>query len=144
MGPRQLLMTPPRITSWSFLMCLKKLLMPAVLPKSHVITFGSGISPLPTSEGITMPKLAVCFQGGGSRGTYSAGAIEILLRNEIIADEVYGTSCGALMACNYVSQEPTRAYEQTLFLANDKHFFHPFSLFSKGTMFDYAYLFNVI
>lgn len=91
-----------------------------------------------------MPKLAVCFQGGGSRGTYSAGAIEILLRNEIIADEVYGTSCGALMACNYVSQEPTRAYEQTLFLANDKHFFHPFSLFSKGTMFDYAYLFNVI
>ena len=64
-----------------------------------------------------MPKFALCLQGGGSRGTYCAGPIEVLMENDLWADFVIGTSCGGLMACNYVAKQPHRAIEQTLFMA---------------------------
>jgi predicted patatin/cPLA2 family phospholipase len=92
-----------------------------------------------------MPKFALCLQGGGSRGTYCAGPLEVLMENELWADFVIGTSCGGLMACNYVSKQPHRAIEQTLFMCDDKLFFRPFDIFSKKkTMFDYEHLVNEI
>jgi Predicted esterase of the alpha-beta hydrolase superfamily len=92
-----------------------------------------------------MPKFALCLQGGGSRGTYCAGPIEVLMENDLWADFVIGTSCGGLMACNYVAKQPHRAIEQTLFMCDDKIFFRPFDIFSKKrTMFNYEHLVNEI
>jgi predicted patatin/cPLA2 family phospholipase len=91
-----------------------------------------------------MSKLGLVIQGGGSRGTYTAGPLEVLCENEIWADVVIGTSCGGLMGCNYVSKEAKRAREITLLSATDKKWFSPFNLFNKGTMFDYDYLVNVV
>jgi predicted patatin/cPLA2 family phospholipase len=79
-----------------------------------------------------MPKIALCLQGGGSRGTYCGGAaFEVLMENQIWADVVIGTSCGGLMGCNYVSKETDRAEKQTILMCDDKEFFRPFEIFSK-------------
>src|SRR5574344_348162 len=92
-----------------------------------------------------MPKIGLCIQGGGSRGTYAAGPLSVLMRNEIWADVIIGTSCGGLMGCNYVSKETDRAEQQTIYMCDDKEFFRPFDLFSKKkTMFNYEHLVNEI
>ena len=44
-----------------------------------------------------MARIALCLQGGGSRGTYVAGPLALLMEKEIWADAVWGTSCGSLM-----------------------------------------------
>jgi predicted patatin/cPLA2 family phospholipase len=92
-----------------------------------------------------MPSIALCIQGGGSRGTYAAGPLGVLMENSIWADYVIGTSCGSLMGTNYVAKQTHRAEEQTLFMCTDKRFFKPFGIFSpRETMYDYDYLVNEI
>lgn len=92
-----------------------------------------------------MAKIGLCIQGGGSRGTYAAGPLSVLMQNQIWADVVIGTSCGGLMGCNYVSKETDRAEKQTILMCDDKEFFRPFEIFSKKrTMFNYEHLVNEI
>ncbi|MFA6620190.1 MAG: patatin family protein [Bacilli bacterium] len=92
-----------------------------------------------------MAKIALCLQGGGSRGAYVAGPLQLLMENAIWADVVYGTSCGSLMGCNYLSKQEHRCEEETIFLCDDKEFFKPYRIFSKEkTMFNYDYLLNKV
>jgi predicted patatin/cPLA2 family phospholipase len=88
-----------------------------------------------------MKKLGLCIQGGGSRGIYAAKPLDLLMENSIWADEVFGTSCGGLMACDYVSKDIGRSAKLALIMAKDKEFFDPFKIFShRKTMFDYHHL----
>jgi predicted patatin/cPLA2 family phospholipase len=88
-----------------------------------------------------MTKLGLCIQGGGSRGIYAALPLDLLMENSIWADEVFGTSCGGLMGCDYVSKDIGRSAQLALLMAKDRKFFDPFRLFShRKTMFDYRHL----
>jgi predicted patatin/cPLA2 family phospholipase len=89
-----------------------------------------------------MPKIGLLVQGGGSRGSYTALPLDLLMKEGIWADEVIGTSMGSLMACNYVSRDIGRAAKLTLILSKDEHFFNPLAILRKGTMFNYDYLLN--
>jgi len=92
-----------------------------------------------------MPKLALCLQGGGSRGCYVAGPLRILMDSGVWADGVFGTSFGSLMGCNYISKQAFRAEEETLFLCDDRRFFKPYRIFSQEkTMMDFDYLLNQV
>ncbi|MCH3909618.1 MAG: patatin family protein [Bacilli bacterium] len=88
-----------------------------------------------------MSKIAVCIQGGGSRGLYSAEPLDLLNENGIVPTEVFGTSCGSIMGLNYVSGDLKRNRAMALILSSDKDYFNPFDIFSKKkTMFDYDHL----
>ncbi len=88
-----------------------------------------------------MGKLALCIQGGGSRGIYASAPLDLLMEEGIWADEVFGTSCGGLLACDYVSKDQGRNIKLALVMAKDKKFFDPFRIFSHTrTMFDYRHL----
>jgi len=92
-----------------------------------------------------MARIALCLQGGGSRGTYVAGPLALLMEKEIWADAVWGTSCGSLMGLNYLSKQTHRAEDETIFLCDDKEFFRPYRIFSKEkTMFNYDHLLNQV
>lgn len=88
-----------------------------------------------------MASFALAVQGGGSRGLYSAKILDALMKEGLWADEVIATSCGGLMAANYVSKDIGRAEKMAFAMADDKQYFNPFAIFSKRkTMFDYDHL----
>jgi len=87
-----------------------------------------------------MAKYALCIQGGGSRGAYGAGVLDVLMRNGYWADEVIGTSAGALIGCNYVSHNIGRSGNMMLTMMSDRHFVQPLNYLKKGSIFDFHYL----
>lgn len=53
--------------------------------------------------------VALIFEGGGMRNSYSSAVVVALLENEIHFDAVYGVSAGATNAINYVSRDAKRS-----------------------------------
>ncbi len=60
---------------------------------------------------------ALVFEGGGYRGAYTAGMVNLLLERGIYFDYVCGLSAGASHTINYVSRDQTRVH--MAFLAID-------------------------
>jgi predicted patatin/cPLA2 family phospholipase len=89
-----------------------------------------------------MKEFALCIQGGGSRGSYAAGVLDVLMREGLWAGEVIGTSAGALAGCNYVSRDIGRNDKLFMAMMKDRRFFKPGRLLSKSSMFDFHYLFH--
>lgn len=42
-----------------------------------------------------LKKFSIVMEGGGMRGLYTAGVIDVLMENEIYADSAVGVSAGA-------------------------------------------------
>jgi predicted patatin/cPLA2 family phospholipase len=53
--------------------------------------------------------VALLFEGGGMRNSYSSGVVSVLLQNGIFFDNVYGLSAGATNAINYLSRDLWRS-----------------------------------
>ncbi len=45
------------------------------------------------------------MEGGGMRGMYTAGVIDVLMENEIYAASALGVSAGAGLGCNYKTKQ---------------------------------------
>lgn len=57
----------------------------------------------------TIHDVALIFEGGGMRNSYSAGALTVMLENGLFFDDVYGLSAGATNAIDYLSRDARRA-----------------------------------
>ena len=54
-------------------------------------------------------KTALVLEGGAKRGIYTAGVLDVLLENGLIADGVVGVSAGAIHGCSYASMQAGRS-----------------------------------
>lgn len=54
--------------------------------------------------------LGLILEGGASRTVYSCGILDVLLRNNIMADKIYGVSAGAAFGVSYASRQIGRNY----------------------------------
>lgn len=86
------------------------------------------------------PKIALCIQGGGARGAYAAGVLRELLREDFKADEVYGTSAGALLGVDFVTGDEERLLKMVTVLSDAHGFIRPSNYWKKGSIFDFHYL----
>lgn len=66
--------------------------------------------------------VALVFEGGGMRNSYSAGAVSVLLEAGMFFDDVYGLSAGATNAIDYVSRDARRARESFTVCLDDLAF----------------------
>lgn len=87
-------------------------------------------------------KCALIVQGGGARGTYAAGALKVLLENDLYFDEVYGTSAGAILGAEFVTRDKERLKKLVVELSSAKGFVKVQNYFTKGSIFDFDYLFK--
>lgn len=55
------------------------------------------------------PDTALIFEGGGMRGSFSAGVLSSLLEAEVFCDWVAGISAGSSCLINYILRDPDRA-----------------------------------
>ena len=60
-------------------------------------------------KGSDFLKTGLILEGGGMRGLYTAGILDVLLENEIHFDGVLGVSAGAIHGCSFVSRQKGRS-----------------------------------
>lgn len=93
-------------------------------------------------------KTGIVLEGGGKRGIYAAGVLDVLLEHNIVADGLIGTSAGAVNGCSYVSQQYERNIRYNIRFAKEKKYMSIYSLITTGnvvgTEFAYDLLPNVL
>lgn len=59
-------------------------------------------------------KTGLVLEGGAMRGMYTAGALDVLLENDINFDGIIGTSAGAVFGVNFLSRQDGRVIRYKL------------------------------
>ena len=86
-------------------------------------------------------KTGIVVEGGGMRGIYGAGVLDVLLENDIKADGLIGVSAGAIHGCSFVSGQKGRSIRYNLKYSRDPRYRSMRSLIRTGDMFwlDFCY-----
>lgn len=85
---------------------------------------------------------ALVSQGGGTRGAFTAGVQEVLLKEGFRFSYLIGTSAGALNNLVYLSEDAERGRFVTTELVGDRKFLSLYNYISKDGLFDFSYLFH--
>ncbi len=89
-------------------------------------------------------KVGIAVQGGGTRGIFAAGALDVLMEEKITFPYAIGTSAGALALANFLSGDHGRTRYIISTLIGDPKFVSVRNRIFKGTVFDFNYLFYEI
>ena len=87
-------------------------------------------------------KTGLVLEGGAKRGIYTAGVLDVLLENEIIADGIVGVSAGAIHGCSYASMQAGRSIRYNIKYGRDYRFMSFKSLFLSGNMVDTKFCYH--
>lgn len=81
------------------------------------------------------------LEGGGMRGMYTAGALDVLMENKITFDKTVGVSAGAVFGCSFHSGQYGRAIRYNKKYCRDKRYMSLRSLIFTGDLFgkDFCY-----
>jgi len=88
-------------------------------------------------------KTGLVLEGGAMRGLFTAGVIDVLMKNNIKFNGAIGVSAGAAFGCNYKSGQIGRVIRYSKRFANSWKYASLWSLLTTGDYFgaEYAYHF---
>lgn len=89
-------------------------------------------------------KTGLVLEGGGIRGIFSAGVLDVLMEEGIAFDGAVGVSAGAAFGCNYKSRQPRRAIRYNLRFAKDPRYSSVRSLLKTGDLFNARFCYHEI
>lgn len=89
-------------------------------------------------------RTALILEGGAMRGMYTAGILDVFMRNGITFDAVFAVSAGALFGMNLKSKQGGRAFRYNMKYINDKRYLSFRSLIKTGNMMNREFCFNTI
>lgn len=86
-------------------------------------------------------KKGLVLEGGGHRGIFTAGVLDVFLENNISFDGVIGVSAGAVHGASFLSKQKGRSFRYALKYCNDKRYMGLGSLLKTGDYFnvDFCY-----
>lgn len=87
-------------------------------------------------------KVVLVLEGGAMRGLYTAGVLDVFMKNNIKIDTIIGVSAGALFGINYKSKQIGRALRYNLKYAHDKRYMGMYSLITTGDVMNKDFCFN--
>lgn len=67
-------------------------------------------------------KTGLVLEGGAMRGMYTAGALDVLLENDINFDGIIGTSAGAVFGVNFLSRQDGRVIRYNCRFNGDRNY----------------------
>lgn len=82
------------------------------------------------------------LEGGGMRGAYTSGVLEVLLQNGIEFPTVYGISAGACNALSYISGQKNRNFDIFYHYIADKRYISVENLQTSGSLFGFDFIFG--
>ena len=77
-------------------------------------------------------KTGLVLEGGGVRGIYTAGVLDVFMEHEIAFDGVIGVSAGAIHGCSYLSGQKGRSIRYYKKYINDYRFMSMRSFITTG------------
>ena len=89
-------------------------------------------------------KTGLVLEGGAMRGMFTAGVLDTFLAAGVKADEVAGTSAGALFGVNYLSGQAGRAVRYNKRFNGDKNYMGLRPLLKEGNLFSTAYAYDLV
>lgn len=84
------------------------------------------------------------LEGGGMRGSYTAGVLDFFLDKNIEFDSVYGVSAGSINACNFISKQKGRTLSINTDYLKDKRYASLHSLITTGDYFGVEMCYDLI
>ena len=87
-------------------------------------------------------KIGLVLEGGALRGIYTAGVLDVLLKNNVKVDKIIGVSAGALFGVNYKSNQPGRALRYNKKYCNNKNYMSYYSFFTTGNIVNREFCFD--
>ena len=87
-------------------------------------------------------KTGLVLEGGGLRGVFSAGVMDVLMEEGIEFDGAIGVSAGAAFGCNYKSRQPRRAILYNMKFAKDPRYSSMRSLIATGDLFNAQFCYH--
>ena len=86
-------------------------------------------------------KKGLVLEGGGHRGIFTAGILDVFLENDISFDGVIGVSAGAVHGASFLSKQRGRSLRYALKYCKDKRYMGVSSLLKTGDYFnvDFCY-----
>lgn len=85
-------------------------------------------------------ETGLVLQGGGMRGAFTSGVLDVFMERKLSFSYVIGTSAGALNGVNFISGDIGRGKRVTCEMIHDKKFVSAKNLLLKKSLFDFQYL----
>lgn len=89
-------------------------------------------------------KVGLVLEGGGMRGMYTAGVLDVFMTENIWPDAVIGVSAGAAYGSSYMSKQLGRSIRYNLKYINDKRYMSFKSLITTGNLFNVEFCYDTI
>ena len=90
------------------------------------------------------PSIALVLEGGGMRGLFTAGVLDVLHARGIRFDGIVGVSAGAAFGCNYKSRQPGRVLRYNLRFCRDRRYWGLGSLLRTGDLFNADFCYRLL
>lgn len=87
-------------------------------------------------------RTGLVLEGGGMRGIYTAGVLDVFMEHGISLDGVIGVSAGAIHGCCYVSGQAGRSIRYYKKYCNDKRFMSFYNMIRTGDMVDEQFCYH--
>lgn len=89
-------------------------------------------------------QTALILEGGGFRGIYTSGVLDVMMAHELEIPYVIGVSMGAVNGANYISKQPGRSFEMAKTFMPDKRYMGVGNLIREGNFFGREFAYNEI
>ena len=87
---------------------------------------------------------SLILEGGGMRGVFTAGVLDLFLDENIEFDKCFSVSAGACHACSFLSKQRGRAFSTAVDYLKDKRYCSLYSLITTGDIFGKEFVYYKI
>ena len=87
-------------------------------------------------------SVGLVLEGGGTRGAYTSGVLDVFSENEIQFRNIYGVSAGACNALSYISGQTKRNFDIFYHYITDPRYLSVKSLRKTGSIFGFDFIFG--
>ncbi len=87
-------------------------------------------------------KVGLVLEGGGMRGLYTTGVLDVLMEEKLFADAVIGVSAGAIFGSSYMSEQHGRGLRYNLKYINDDRYVSMKSWLKTGNIFNAEFCYD--
>ena len=91
-----------------------------------------------------MAKTGLVLEGGGMRGLFTAGILDVLMENNVTFDGVVGVSAGATFGCNFISHQIGRTLRYNISQRKNPKYMGIRSLIKTGDYVGGEYAYHVL